>query len=216
MAESYRSLETRAEELEIEVNLLRGKTEALESELQEEKRSHEDVLIKCKDLQEQLERNEGCSVCAMSSAADIDIKTKWERELAVAADKLVECQETIFLIGKQLKVVHPQTDLLGSTQSERSQRVEVFHEDEPTTSGMNLQDIDQVDMEGTASINVHRIGGESPLDLYTTSRSPSETKSNLLLRSPIGSKHPKHKVWFRNLNLRVVRVVEKPKHQVWR
>lgn len=193
MAESYRSLETRAEELETEVNLLRGKTETLESELQEEKRSHENALIRCKDLQEQLERNEGCSVCAMSSAADIDVKTKQERELASAADKLAECQETIFLLGKQLNAMRPQTDLLGSPQSERSQRVEVFHEDEPTTSGMNLQDIDQVDTESTASINVHRIGGESPLELYNTPRSPSETESNLLLRSPIGSKHPKHR-----------------------
>ena len=89
--------------------------------------------------------------------------------------------------------MRPQTDLLGSPQSERSQRVEVFHEDEPTTSGMNLQDIDQVDTESTASINVHRIGGESPLELYNTPRSPSETESNLLLRSPVGSKHPKHR-----------------------
>ncbi|CBI19835.3 unnamed protein product, partial [Vitis vinifera] len=169
MAESYRSLETRAEELETEVNLLRGKTETLESELQEEKRSHENALIRCKDLQEQLERNEGCSVCAMSSAADIDVKTKQERELASAADKLAECQETIFLLGKQLNAMRPQTDLLGSPQSERSQRVEVFHEDEPTTSG------------------------ESPLELYNTPRSPSETESNLLLRSPVGSKHPKHR-----------------------
>lgn len=56
MAESYRSLETRAEELETEVNLLRAKTETLESELQEEKRSHDDALIRCKDLQEQLDR----------------------------------------------------------------------------------------------------------------------------------------------------------------
>ena len=57
MAESYRSLEKRAEELETEVNLLRAKTETLESELQEEKRSHEDALIRCKDLEEQLERS---------------------------------------------------------------------------------------------------------------------------------------------------------------
>lgn len=55
MAESYRSLETRAQELETEVNLLRAKTETLETELQEEKRSHQDALTRCKELQEQLQ-----------------------------------------------------------------------------------------------------------------------------------------------------------------
>jgi hypothetical protein len=55
MAESYRSLETRAQELETEVNLLRVKTETLESELQEEKTSHQDALTRCKELEEQLQ-----------------------------------------------------------------------------------------------------------------------------------------------------------------
>ncbi|XP_057973435.1 filament-like plant protein 6 isoform X2 [Malania oleifera] len=72
MAESYKSLEMRAEESESEVNLLGVKTENLENELQEEKRSHQDALARCRDLQGQLKRNEGCSV------ADIDLKTKQE------------------------------------------------------------------------------------------------------------------------------------------
>ncbi|GMP81600.1 hypothetical protein CsSME_00036252 [Camellia sinensis var. sinensis] len=40
MAESYKSLETCAEELQTEVNLLRAKTENLDNELQEERRNH--------------------------------------------------------------------------------------------------------------------------------------------------------------------------------
>lgn len=56
MAESYNSLETRSEELKTEVNLLQGKIQSLEKELLDEKRSHEDALNRCKDLQEQLER----------------------------------------------------------------------------------------------------------------------------------------------------------------
>lgn len=56
MAESYRSLETRAEELETEVNLLRAKIESLENELQDEKTNHHDALARCKELQEQLQR----------------------------------------------------------------------------------------------------------------------------------------------------------------
>ena len=56
MAESYRSLETRAGELEIELNLLRVKTESMETELQDGKRNHQDALARCKELQEQLQR----------------------------------------------------------------------------------------------------------------------------------------------------------------
>lgn len=56
MAESYNSLDTRSEELKTEVNLLQGKIQNLEKELLEEKRSHEEALNRCKDLQEQLER----------------------------------------------------------------------------------------------------------------------------------------------------------------
>lgn len=56
MAESYRSLETHAQELEAEVNLLRAKIESLENELQDEKMSHHNAMAKCKELEEQLQR----------------------------------------------------------------------------------------------------------------------------------------------------------------
>ncbi|KAK8678396.1 hypothetical protein V6N13_143898 [Hibiscus sabdariffa] len=102
MTESYRSLETHANELETELNLLRVKIEALENQLQDEKRCHHDAFARCKELEEQLQRNENCSVC--SSAADNDLKSKQEKELA---EKLAECQETIFLLSKQLKAFRP-------------------------------------------------------------------------------------------------------------
>ncbi|KAE8731386.1 Detected protein of unknown function [Hibiscus syriacus] len=105
MAESYRSLETRAKKLETEVIHLREKIETLESELQDEKISHHDASARCKELEDQLKMNGKCSVC---SADDNDLKNKQDKELAAAAEKLAECQETIFLLGKQLKALHPQ------------------------------------------------------------------------------------------------------------
>lgn len=188
MAESYRSLEARAEEVEIEVNLLRVKTESLENELQEEKKNHHDALARCKDFEDQLQ----------SSAADADRKTKEERELTAAAEKLAECQETIFLLGRQLKAMRPQQEHMGSPSSERSQKGEGFaeDEDEPTSSDMKLQYFDQLDMDTASSVNVHKAagGGDSPMDLYNNSiYSPSDKEANLLLRSPISSKHPRHR-----------------------
>uniref|UniRef100_A0A5B7AF11 Putative filament-like plant protein 4 isoform X1 n=1 Tax=Davidia involucrata TaxID=16924 RepID=A0A5B7AF11_DAVIN len=187
MAESYKSLETRAEELQTEVNLLHAKTESLDNELQEERRSHQDALARCKDLQEQLQRIESCPV------GDIEVKNNQERDIAAAAEKLAECQESIFLLGKQLKALHPQTEFMGSPYSERSHKGEGCTEEEPTTSGMNLQDFDQAEIDSaTTSTNLQRVGSESPMDLYNSPFSPSDTEANTLLRSPISSKHLKH------------------------
>ncbi|PON70758.1 Filament-like protein [Parasponia andersonii] len=178
MAESYRSLETRSQELETELNLLRVKTESIETELQDEKRNHRDTLARCKELQEQLQRNESC--------CENEAKTNQEKELAAAAEKLAECQETIFLLGKQLKNLRPQPEFMGSPHSERSQKGD--GEDEPTTSGLNLPESDQAELE-SASATLNRMGAESPIDVYNTPCSPSNTEANML-KSPVHSKNP--------------------------
>ncbi|XP_057490090.1 filament-like plant protein 4 isoform X2 [Actinidia eriantha] len=185
MAESYKSLEVRAEDLQTEVNLLRAKTESLDTDLKEERKNLQDALAKCKELQEKLQRNESCAV------ADIDVQSNQDKELAAAAEKLAECQETIFLLGKQLKSMRPQTEFTASPYNERSQKGEALTEEEPTTSSPNLRDVDQTEMD-FASNNLHKVGGESPVDLYNSPFSPSDAEANSLLRSPISSQHPKH------------------------
>ncbi|XAR61674.1 hypothetical protein NMG60_11016160 [Bertholletia excelsa] len=183
MAESYKALETRAEELLTEVNLLQSKNESLDNELKEEKRNHQDALAKCKDLQEQLQRNENESTAAANQ----------EKELAAAAEKLAECQETIFLLGKQLKSLCPQTEFMRSPYSERSQKGEAFEEEEPsTTGGMNSQDSDQVELErSTSTSNLPTTGGDCQRDLYNSPFSDAEANNNLL-KSPVNSKNQKH------------------------
>ncbi|XP_028798217.1 filament-like plant protein 4 [Neltuma alba] len=182
MAESYRTLETRAQELETELNLLRVKTETLENELQDEKRGREDAVAKCKDLEEQLQRYE-------SSAADDDVKTKKEKDLAAAAEKLAECQETIFLLGKQLKSLRPQTEQGGSPYSERSSKVdEGLIEEEPTISNPNLQELDE--MDSASSAFVQRLGPESP-SYFSNGLCPSDNEANLATISP--AKNPRHR-----------------------
>ncbi|KAK4434607.1 Filament-like plant protein 4 [Sesamum alatum] len=187
MAESYRSLETRAEELQTEVNLLQGKIENLDNELQEEKRSHLDALTRCKDLQEQLERIES------PQAADNDDKTSQDKELAAAAEKLAECQETIFLLGKQLKSLRPQTDSLSSPNNGRSQKVEVSIEEEPTISGTSLPDIDPSETDTATSLNLLRAGSDSTLDPFNAPLSTSDSEANNTARSPVRSHHPIHR-----------------------
>ncbi|XP_020203771.1 filament-like plant protein 4 isoform X2 [Cajanus cajan] len=177
MTESYRSIETRAKEFETELNHLRMKTETLENELEDEKRVHEEALAKYRELEEQLQRNE-------NSAADNDIKTKQERDLAAAAEKLAECQETIFLLGKQLKSLHPQTEPMGSPYS----KAEGFTELEPYSRSQNLQD--QAEMDSATSAFVQRLGGESPLHFANTLHSPPHNESNFPAISPV--QNPNH------------------------
>ncbi|CAI9753395.1 unnamed protein product [Fraxinus pennsylvanica] len=185
MAESYRSLEARAEELQTEVNLLQGKIESLDNELQEERRNHQYALSRCKDLQEHLQRIDSYS------AAGNDANTNQE-ELAAAAEKLEECQETIFLLGKQLKALRPQKEATDSPREWKTQKGEDFTDEEPTISGMNLQDIDP--NEDTAnSINLQRVGSNSSLDSYNAPLNPSDSEVNNLLRSPVSSNHPNHR-----------------------
>ncbi|KAM3304566.1 filament-like plant protein 4 [Capsicum chacoense] len=181
MAESYNSLETRTEELQTEVNRLQAKIESLENELQEEKKSHQDALAMCRDLEEQLQR--------MESAADLDAKTNQEKELTAAAEKLAECQETIFLLGKQLNSLRPQTEFMGSPYADRSSKGEGFRE-EPTITSMNIHDNDLAEMDTASSV---KATCESPVDMYNVSYTPSDAEVNNPLRSPIGSKSPKHR-----------------------
>ncbi|CAN4093960.1 unnamed protein product [Withania somnifera] len=181
MAESYNSLEARTQELQTEVNRLQAKIESLDNELQEEKKSHQDALARCKDLEEQLQRTE--------SAADLDAKTNQEKELTAAAEKLAECQETIFLLGRQLNSLRPQAEFMGSPYMDRSSKGEAFRE-EPTITSMNIYDNDLAEMDSASSV---KATCESPVDIYNVSYGPSDAEVNNPLRSPISSNSPKHR-----------------------
>ncbi|KAJ4965817.1 hypothetical protein NE237_017666 [Protea cynaroides] len=200
MAESYKSLEMRAHELEAEVNLLRAKAEALDNELQEEKKNHQNALDKCNDLQVQIKRSESCSKCLSSSGADVDTKIKQEREIAAASEKLAECQENIFLLSRQLKALHPLTELTGSPHHEMHQIGEFFMGEEPSPIGFNPEsiddgskDFDEAEMGSAASPYVRRVGAESPSDAFNSPAILSDAEPNMLLRSPVGSRRPRHR-----------------------
>lgn len=111
--------------------------------------------------------------------------------MAAAAEKLAECQETIFLLGKQLKALRPQTEPTGSPHGERSHKDEGLDE-EPTISGMNLQEIDPPEPDAAKSLGLYRVGSESPVDTYNAPFSP-DSEANNPLRSPTGSKTSKHR-----------------------
>ncbi|XP_076913477.1 filament-like plant protein 4, partial [Bidens hawaiensis] len=169
MAESYNSLEVRATGLQSRVNLLESKIVMLDNELEEERTKCKETEAKCKDLQEQLQRTE------TSPIADVDDKSTQERELAAAAEKLAECQQTIYLLGKQLNGLRPQTESIGSLLSQKDHAFaeDEEHEEELTTSsGMDLH-----------------TGNESPIPSENHQFSASDSEQTNLLTSPVRSKH---------------------------
>ncbi|XP_010917980.1 filament-like plant protein 4 [Elaeis guineensis] len=193
MAESYKTLESRTKELEAEIVLLLTKAESLDNELQEERRSHQDDLAKYKDLQEQIERNEKSLMC---SDADNDIKTKQEKEIAAAAEKLAECQETIRLLGRQLQTMRPPAESSTSSPNNRHRMSDYLLENEPGPSGFNRQTLPHLshsEMENAAVPMTHTTGSESPLDGYNSHMSPPDTEASSFPRSPISSKRQKHR-----------------------
>ncbi|KAF8012604.1 hypothetical protein BT93_I0690 [Corymbia citriodora subsp. variegata] len=113
MTESYKSLEMQAHDLEAEVKLLHDKIEKLEEELAEEKHHHQETQARCEDLQQKIKRKENCTTCS-SSAVDLDTKSKQEKEIAAAAQKLAECRETIYLLSKQLTALEPHPESKAS------------------------------------------------------------------------------------------------------
>ncbi|KAK4794039.1 hypothetical protein SAY86_012033 [Trapa natans] len=167
MAESYRSLETRAQELETEMKLLVVKTEGLSNELEEERSNHQETMSRCKDLEEQL------TSLNSSQETEADTQGKQERDLEAAAEKLAECQETILLLGRQLKALHPQADLTRTSNNEGIQK----DDQEQTSSSEKPQEPGHTMMDSSNS--------ELPSSLW----SPSNADADIMTSPPSNSKH---------------------------
>ncbi|XP_010243856.1 PREDICTED: filament-like plant protein [Nelumbo nucifera] len=97
-----------------EVWALRTKVCSLEAEIEKERALSAEVAAKCKKLEDELlgKRNEAELRRASISKSNDELKTKQEKELAVAAGKLSECQKTIASLGRQLKALATLEDFL--------------------------------------------------------------------------------------------------------
>ncbi|KAM3229780.1 hypothetical protein ACQJBY_060541 [Aegilops geniculata] len=187
MVESYKLLESRKVELEKEIEVLQSKIETLTAELSNERQSHQDDLARYKDLEEKMERYENEQSSMPVDEVD-DTKSK-QVEIAAAAEKLAECQETMLILGRQLQAMRPPAESMGASPTR--QRMEDFLQDAAgTTEGgeyaqkpSGQHDTDQEMLE---SENV------SPLNGYKTHMTPSDVDGSPSL-STNSSKRPKHR-----------------------
>ncbi|KAL1141689.1 hypothetical protein V6Z11_A11G046500 [Gossypium hirsutum] len=195
MTESYKSLELRAQELEAEVNLLQEKSAKLDDELLEEKRGHQDALARCKDLEDRVQRNVASFFFPSSAIGDSEMKMKQERELKDAAQKLAACQETIYLLGRQLQSLHPQTE---NHQTHHSDKLlgENSAEGRLNHSGSKAQDIHHIDdfdrIDSVASADVQSVSEDS-LHYSHSTQSPFDNEPNLSSSSLTSLSHLSHR-----------------------
>lgn len=116
--------------------------------------------------------------------------------MAAAAEKLAECQETIFLLGKQLNSLRPQTEPNESPFNKINLKVEEgFTVDESTTSSPNFQEVAQLEIDNATSPFVKRLDSESPLHYSNSLFVPSDNESNVPAKSPaqLPKSKPKHR-----------------------
>ncbi|KAL6867468.1 hypothetical protein ACP4OV_015492 [Aristida adscensionis] len=188
MAESYKSLESRKIDLEKEIEVLQSKIDTLTAELNEERRSHQEDLAKYKDLEEKLERYE-IEKNSMCMDEDSDTKSKKEKEIAAAAEKLAECQETIMILGRQLQAMRPPAESLGS--SPNRQRMEDFLQDAAGTTAAEYSQKPSGQLDTDQETPGPGTGNVSPLNGYKAHTTPSDMDGSAF--SPNSSKRPKHR-----------------------
>lgn len=114
-------------------------------------------------------------------------------DIAAAAEKLAECQDTIFLLGKQLQSICNPAEPMDSSPNHRPRLGDVM-KDEKDAGSLNTQGISPLRVSGQGDQTL-QTGGESPLNLYNFHSHMSQSDSELspFTKSPISSKHQSNK-----------------------
>ncbi|XP_010242807.1 PREDICTED: filament-like plant protein isoform X2 [Nelumbo nucifera] len=105
-------IESRLVGADAEIRALRGKVGSLESEIEKERTLSEEIVVKCRKLEDELTKKKHEAELWRASRSNGELKIKQEKELAVAAGKLTECQKTIASLGRQLKSLATLEDFL--------------------------------------------------------------------------------------------------------
>eukprot|EP00252_Welwitschia_mirabilis_P001925 TRINITY_DN11899_c0_g2_i1.p1 TRINITY_DN11899_c0_g2~~TRINITY_DN11899_c0_g2_i1.p1 ORF type:complete len:710 (+),score=179.64 TRINITY_DN11899_c0_g2_i1:163-2130(+) len=90
---------------EIEIKNLQGELSAAKLELQNEQMHSQNAMSKYSLLEGQLQRKKQNSGYSKQLALEEEIRKRQEEDIATAASKLAECQETILSLSRQLKAL---------------------------------------------------------------------------------------------------------------
>ncbi|KAK4391068.1 Filament-like plant protein [Sesamum angolense] len=109
-------LESQLIGMEVEARTMSANVDALKGEIEKERNLSAELTVKCQELENELTRTvqETETQQTMNSTGDVKLK---QEDLAVAADKLAECQKTIASLGRQLKSLATLEDFLIDTSN---------------------------------------------------------------------------------------------------
>lgn len=102
---------------ESEIKTLISKVNLLEKEVKRERALSEEAAASCWKLEDELSKMKNEAEIRNMASLNEELKIKQEKELAVAASKLAECQKTIASLGRQLNSLATLEDFL--TESEK-------------------------------------------------------------------------------------------------
>ncbi|KAJ6817228.1 filament-like plant protein 3 [Iris pallida] len=109
-------LQFQLESTRLEVEKLQENVELLEGKIDEERALSAEFAAKCQNLEDELLRKRQEADVPHISRSNGDLKIKQEKELALAAGKLAECQKTIASLGRQLKSLATIDDFMLDTE----------------------------------------------------------------------------------------------------
>ncbi|XP_055830076.1 filament-like plant protein [Solanum dulcamara] len=112
--ESKELLEFQLFGMEVEGRTMSANIAFLKTEVERERSLSSDKETKCQELEHELQRKSQEFELQQASSSNGELKIKQE-DLAVAADKLAECQKTIASLGKQLQSLATLEDFLIDT-----------------------------------------------------------------------------------------------------
>lgn len=102
--------------MEVEARTLSANVDSLKTEVQKERSLSAEMAVKYRELENELMRKSQEIELQQAAGSNGELKVKQE-DLAVAADKLAECQHTIASLGRQLKSLATLEDFLIDTSS---------------------------------------------------------------------------------------------------
>ncbi|PIN10224.1 hypothetical protein CDL12_17194 [Handroanthus impetiginosus] len=112
--EAKESLEFQLVGMEVEARTMSANVDSLKAEVEKERTSSAELTSKCQELENELTRTAQATKIQENTNQHGEPKIKQE-DVAVAANKLAECQKTIASLGKQLKSLATLEDFLIDT-----------------------------------------------------------------------------------------------------
>ncbi|XP_049378705.1 filament-like plant protein isoform X1 [Solanum stenotomum] len=113
--ESKELLEFQLYGMEVEARTMSVNIDSLKTEVEREKSLSSDMEAKYRELENELRKRAQEAETQQTSGSNGELKIKQQEDLAVAADKLAECQKTIASLGKQLQSLATLEDFLIDT-----------------------------------------------------------------------------------------------------